>query len=72
LFFLVDIPGSDVIGVGYSIIMFRYETFWNEFCSVVITLWDIVSVLLEIIVLLMKNAISQGSIHIANPTDIVG
>jgi hypothetical protein len=71
-FFFVGVPGSGVIGAGYSIVAFRYGTFWNQFCSVVITLWHIVNVILEILVLLMMNALSHGPIHIANPADIVG
>jgi hypothetical protein len=73
LFFLVvGVPGSGIIGAGYSIVAFRYGTFWNQLYSVVITLWHIVNVILEIIVLLTMNALSQGPIHIANPADIVG
>jgi hypothetical protein len=73
LFFLViGVPGSGVIGAGYSIVAFRYGTFRNQFCSVVITLWHTVNVILEIIVLMMMNTLSRGPIHIANPADIVG
>jgi hypothetical protein len=67
---LIGIPGTGLIGIGYTIVAYRYGQVLNKIGATILTFWQFANVILQVIVLFLLLPLENPSGHALNPSDI--
>lgn len=70
LFMLLGIPGTGVVGVGYTVVAFQCGDLVNKIFGVVLSVWHLVNVAIQVVLILLIGPFANLPRRMANPADL--
>lgn len=70
VFMLLGIPGTGIVGIGYTVVAFQCGTIVNKIFGVICSLWHLVNVVMQAVLLVLIGPFANLPRRIANPVDL--